>query len=101
MPITPSRSASDAFSFPATPTLSSCPTLQSQSSFQVSREDLSQCASSVRVLLKSIEDAGSIGGDSVECEIVRRSYRESLDTLQSVLEPTHKRSTLRRWLSIQ
>lgn len=98
-----SRSASDAFSLTSGPTLcSTCPTLRSQNSFQVSREDLSQCASSLRVLLKTIEDAGSVGGNNIECEVVQRTYRESLDTLQNILEPTQKKSsTLRRWLSMQ
>lgn len=71
-----------------------------QSSFHISRNDLDECANQLRTLLKVVEDARSLQGGAGSCEVIRESYRESLDTLHGLFPAELKRpSRLRRFFA--
>lgn len=68
-----------------------------QGSFHISRNDLNECANQLRALLKVVEDARSLQDGAGSCEVIRESYRESLDTLHGFFPGELKRpSRLRR-----
>jgi len=69
-------------------------------SFHVSRDDLDRCAKHIRALLNIVEDARSANDGTGRCEIVAKSYKESLSALHAIT-PTapRKASRLRRLFS--
>ena len=71
-----------------------------QGSFHISRNDLNECADQLRALLKVVEDARSLQDGAGSCEVIRESYRESLDTLHGFFPGELKRpSRLRRFFA--